>query len=358
MVAGSCHIILISLHKRINDCVMLKIALDAMGADNGIEPVVNGLLAALKNEAFKVFLVGDERLLKAFLDSCVLSKAILQRIEIVHTNDYIKMSEQASNANKRTDTSIYKAIQLTKMGDSNACVSAGHSGATMSLAILQIGRISGVSRPAICTCMPTITPNPSVILDAGANTDCKPEYLTDFAIMGYHYAKHVLGYSSPRVGLLANGEEDSKGNELTKQAFKILKQYDFFKGNVEGSDIFNGSVDVIVCDGFAGNLVLKASEGVANSISIILKQEIAKSPLSAIGYLFAKSAFKSLRTKIDYAEYGGAPLLGIKKPVIISHGKSNARAMECALYQAIKSCDSGICEIINDVFAESQKGQR
>lgn len=329
---------------------MLQIALDAMGADNGVEPIVCGLLQALQNREFKVYLVGDVALLKSSLDSKNLSSNLLQRIELLHTDDYIRMEEQASNANKRTTTSIYQAIKLVKEGSATACVSAGHSGATMSLSTLQIGRIKGVSRPAICTCMPTIENRCSIILDAGANTDCKPEYLVDFALMGFHYAKHVLHYDSPSVGLLANGEEDSKGNELTKQTFKLLKDYDFFKGNVEGSDIFNGSVDVIVCDGFMGNLVLKASEGVASSISTMLKAEIKKSFKSSLGYLLAKPAFEALKTKIDYAEYGGAPLLGIKRPVIISHGKSNTRAMECAIYQAIEACNSKICDKISEVF--------
>lgn len=329
---------------------MLKIALDAMGADNGIEPVVYGLLQALQKRDFKSYLIGDTALLKPFLDSKKLSSSILQNIELLHTDDYIRMEEQASNANKRTTASIYHAIGLVKNNEASACVSAGHSGATMSLATLQVGRIKGVSRPAICTCMPTIENRCSIILDAGANTDCKPEYLVDFALMGFHYAKHVLHYNSPRVGLLANGEEDSKGNDLTKQTFHLLKQYDFFKGNVEGSDIFNGSVDVIVCDGFMGNLVLKASEGVASSIGTILSEEIKKSPISSLGYLLAKPAFKALKAKIDYAEYGGAPLLGIKKPIIISHGKSNARAMETAIYQAIEACDSKICDKITEAF--------
>lgn len=336
---------------------MLKIALDAMGADDGIKPVVNGLLNALKQKQFHAYLIGEESLLKNFLDSCNISSDILQRLEIIHADDYIKMTEQASNANKRKETSIFQAIQLLKNEVVQACISAGHSGATMSLATLQIGRISGVSRPAICTCMPTITPNPSIILDAGANTDCKPEYLVDFAIMGYHYAKNVLGYNQPRVGILANGEEDSKGNELTKQAFKLLQSYEFFKGNVEGSDIFNGSVDVVVCDGFMGNLVLKASEGVASSINMILKQEIKSSVLNMLGYALLKKAFDNLKKKIDYAEYGGAPLLGIKKPVIISHGKSNARAIECAIYQAIQAIDSQICEIIQNAFLSQRQNE-
>ncbi len=329
---------------------MLRIALDAMGADNGVTPVLDGLISALSAKDFKVFLIGDENPIKACLDSKNLDSKLLNNIEIIHTDDYIKMTESASNATRRSETSIFKAIELVKDDLADACVSAGHSGATMSLATLKIGRISGVLRPAICTCMPTITENKSLILDAGANTDCKPEFLVHFAIMGYEYAKCVLGYENPRVGLLSNGEEDSKGNELTKQTFKMLKDFEFFKGNVEGSDIFNGSVDVIVCDGFMGNLVLKASEGVASSIGRILKDEAKKSFKRMFGFFLIKPALRALKMKMDYAEYGGAPLLGIKKPVIISHGKSNARAIECALYQAMRAYETKICDRITEAF--------
>ena len=329
---------------------MLRIALDAMGADNGVTPVLDGLISALSAKDFKVFLIGDENPIKACLDSKNLDSKLLNNIEIIHTDDYIKMTESASNATRRSETSIFKAIELVKDDLADACVSAGHSGATMSLATLKIGRISGVLRPAICTCMPTITENKSLILDAGANTDCKPEFLVHFAVMGYEYAKCVLGYENPRVGLLSNGEEDSKGNELTKQTFKMLKDFEFFKGNVEGSDIFNGSVDVIVCDGFMGNLVLKASEGVASSIGRILKDEAKKSFKRMFGFFLIKPALRALKMKMDYAEYGGAPLLGIKKPVIISHGKSNARAIECALYQAMRAYETKICDRITEAF--------
>ena len=200
--------------------------------------------------------------------------------------------------------------------------------------------------------MPNITDKPSIILDAGANTDCKPEYLVDFAIMGYEYAKNVVGFEKPRLGLLSNGEEDNKGNELTKATFKLLKSFDFFKGNVEGRDIFNGSVDVIVCDGFSGNLVLKASEGVAFAISNVLKKEIKSCICSMFGALFLGGVFKRLKKKMDHSEYGGAPLLGVQKVVIISHGSSNARAIECAIYQALHAISSDICAKLTTTFAQ------
>ncbi|PAF48885.1 phosphate acyltransferase [Helicobacter sp. 12S02232-10] len=324
---------------------MLKIVIDAMGADNGVLPIVEGVSKALSSKQFQAVLVGDESAIKP-----LISKGIADKIEIVHCSDFIRMEESASVAIKRKDSSIYIGTELVKECNADAIVSAGHSGATMSLATLKIGRIHGVSRPAICTLMPSITQNPSMILDAGANTDCKPEYLVDFAIMGYEYAKNVMGYANPKVGLLANGEEDSKGNELTKEAFKILKSYNFFKGNVESNDIFNGSVEVVVCDGFSGNIVLKAAEGVANSIGYILKSEIKSSIWGILGGLLLKGAFANLKKKMDYAEYGGAPLLGVNKTVIISHGKSNARAIECAVYQAIRAIESNVCDKIAQAF--------
>lgn len=324
---------------------MRKIAIDVMGADHGVEPIVLGVVEALKHREFQALIVGDEAKISPLLPS-----ELVNRVQIVHCLDYVKMEESATNASKRKETSIFVATELVREGKADALVSPGHSGATMSLATLKLGRIKGVSRPAICTTMPTINGNPSMILDAGANTDCKPEYLVDFAIMGHEYAKSVMGYANPRVGLLSNGEEDTKGNELTKATFPLLKEFEFFQGNVEGRDIFNGSIDVVVCDGFSGNLVLKASEGVASAISQILKQEIKKCPIRTLGAMLMKGAFKNLKKKIDHSEYGGAPLLGVKNVVIISHGSSNARAIECAVYQALHALDSDICAKLEKVF--------
>lgn len=333
---------------------MLKIVVDAMGADNGVEPIICGVKDSLssrllQNRPFKVILVGDEAKIKPKLEG--LDSKLLSQIDLLHTDEFISMNDQASLANKKKETSIFKSIELLKNNEGDAVVSAGHSGATMSLATLQVGRIKGVLRPAICTAMPTSGDTPSVILDVGANTDCKPEYLAGFAIMGYVYSKNIIGVEDPEVGLLSNGEEDTKGNELTKEAFKILKNYPFFKGNVEGADIFNSSVDVIVCDGFMGNLVLKASEGVASAISGIIKKEAKRNLVRSLGAGLMKGAFSALKKKVDYTEYGGAPLLGIKKPVIVSHGKSNQRAIECAIYQAIQSCEVDVCAKIEQAFA-------
>ena len=316
---------------------MVRIAIDAMGGDFGPEPIVKGCLKALKKQNFKPILVGkkDEIL-------PLLPKSYRDKISIVEADDVIEMSDAATDAVKRKESSIYKAMDLVKGGEADGVVSAGHSGATMTLATLRLGRLKGVLRPALVTLMPTKTGRRSVLLDVGANVDSKPEHLAQFAIMGGCYAEDMLKIKNPSIGLLANGEEDSKGNEVTKSAFKILDGYPGFKGNVEGSDIFNGSCDVITCDGFVGNLVLKASEGVASTISLLIKDYIRKSPVAITGALLMRKVFKLLKKEIDYAEVGGAPLIGIKGCAIVSHGKSNAKAIENAIYQAIRYVDTGV----------------
>ena len=329
---------------------MLRVAVDVMGADKGVAPIVLGALEALKKREFEAILVGDESQISPLISN--LPQNLKSRLSVRHCSDYIRMEDGATEALKRKDSSIYVATEIVKEGEADALVSPGHSGATMSLATMRIGRIKGISRPAICTLMPTTTTKPSMILDAGANTDCKSEYLVEFAIMGNEYATSVMGYENVRVGLLANGEEESKGNELTKEAFKLLREYPFFIGNVESGDIFNGSTDVIVCDGFSGNLVLKAAEGVASAVSKILKDDIKSSPIKMLGGILLKGSFANLKKKMDYAEYGGAPLLGVNKVVIISHGKSNERAIECAVYQALRALESKVCERIEKAFAK------
>jgi len=326
---------------------MVKIAIDAMGGDFGPEPIVKGTLQALKKKSFTPVLVGKKSKILP-----LLPKRYRDKILIIEADDVIAMGDAATDAVKRKESTIYKAVELVKNGEADGVVSAGHSGATMTLATLRIGRLSGVSRPALVTLMPTKTGRRSVVLDVGANVDSKPEHLAEFAIMGGCYAEDVLGIQEPSIGLLANGEEDSKGNEVTKAAFKLLQGYKGFKGNVEGGDIFNGSCDVITCDGFVGNLVLKTSEGVASTISILIKDYIKKSPIRITGALLMRRVFKLLKKEIDYAEVGGAPLIGIKGCAIVSHGKSNAKAIENAIYQAISYVDTGVNEHIIARLAE------
>ncbi|SFZ98817.1 Phosphate:acyl-ACP acyltransferase PlsX [hydrothermal vent metagenome] len=222
----------------------------------------------------------------------------------------------------------------------------------MTLATLRLGRLKGIARPALITFMPTRDGKRTTVLDVGANVDSKAEHLVQFAIMGGCYSKHVMGVKNPRIGLLANGEEKSKGNEVTKEAYKKLDGYNGFIGNVEGGDIFNGSCDVVTCDGFIGNLVLKTSEGVASTISGLIKDYIRKSPIAITGALLMRKVFKLLKKEIDYAEIGGAPLIGIKGCAIVSHGKSNAKAMENAIYQAISYVDTQVNEHILEKLQE------
>ncbi len=317
---------------------MLTIAIDAMGGDFGPAPIVEGTLQALRERNFKAILVGDITVLKSLIPNEYLDK-----ISFIEAADVLDMHEAATNALKRKETSIYKAVDLVKDKTADAVVSMGHSGATMSLATLRIGRLKGVLRPAIATIMPTaIAGKLSLVLDVGANVDCKAEHLAQFAIMGEAYAKDVLKITKPKVGLLSNGEEESKGNEITKEAFAALKKLESFVGNVEGNNVFDGSVDVIVCDGFVGNILLKASEGVADSITKIIKQNVRRSPLAIAGAVLMRKVFKVLKKQVDYAEYGGAPLIGINGCAIIGHGKSNAKAVKNAIFQAISFSSSNI----------------
>jgi len=322
---------------------MIKIAIDAMGGDFGPEPIVKGTIEALKESKFEAILVGkkDEIL-------SLLPKGYKDKVSIVEADDVIDMGDAATDALKRKESSIYKAIELVREGKADGVVSAGHSGATMSLATLRLGRLKHVLRPALATLMPTKVGQRSILMDAGANVDCKPEHLHQFGIMGYYYAKDMLKIESPRVGLLANGEEDSKGNEVTKETFTMLKNEQGFIGNVEGNNIFDGSCDVIICDGFIGNLVLKASEGVASTISFFIKEYIRKSPIAITGALLMRKVFKLLKKEIDYAEIGGAPLIGIKGCAIVSHGKSNPKAIKNAIFQAIRYVNTGVNEHIEN----------
>ena len=321
---------------------MIKIAIDAMGGDFGPTPIIDGLLSALrKDRYFTAIAIGDKEQLEPLIPSNYTS-----RIEILDTKDVISMHDSATEALKRKESTIYKAVELVKEGDAHALVSAGHSGASMSLATLRIGRLKGVSRPAIATIMPTSENQNTLVLDVGANVDCDAKNLFEFAIMGQVYAEDVLKIDEPLTGLLSNGEEESKGNEMSKEAHELLMKLPNFSGNVEGNDIFNGSVDVVVCDGFVGNIVLKTAEGVADTIGKIIKKNLRRSLISIAGAVLMRKVFKKLKIKVDYAEYGGAPLLGVKAPVIIAHGKSNAKAIQNAIFQAISAANSNLNEDI------------
>ena len=326
----------------------IRVAIDAMGGDLGPEPIIEGLIQALDEINFKAILVGNKDEILSYLPQFYLDS-----IEILDCNDVISMSDAATDALRRKDSSIFKAVELVREKRADAVVSAGHSGATMTLATLRIGRLPNVNKPPLATLMPNVNGSKSLLLDVGAVTDCKPRNLYEFAVMGKAYAQEVMGIYNPKIGLLSNGEEDSKGNELTKETFPMLKEIDGFIGNVEGRDIFNGSVDVIVTDGFTGNVVLKTSEGVASTIIDLMRQNIKKSIPAKIGALLMKrKVFTNLKKQIDYAEYGGAPLLGVKGCAIISHGSSNAKAIKNAIFQAIKFANSNINKKIETALEE------
>ena len=326
---------------------MVKIAIDAMGGDFGPTPIIEGLIRALKKDRhFEAIAVGKESELRLLIPT-----KFDHRITIIDTDDIISMTDHATDALKRKQSTAYLAIELVRNGEADAYVSAGHSGASMSLATLRIGRIKGVTRPAIATLMPTSDVHNTLVLDVGANVDCDANNLLEFAIMGQVYAEDVLNIDDPLVGLLSNGEEESKGNEVTKEAFSKLTNIHNFAGNVEGNDIFKGTVDVVVCDGFIGNIMLKAAEGIAETIGKIIKNNLKRSLISITGAVLMRKVFKKLKLRVDYAEYGGAPLLGVKAPVIIAHGKSNAKAMQNAIFQAISAADSNLNSDIEEKLA-------
>jgi len=329
---------------------MIRIAIDAMGGDFGPEPIIEGVVQALEEKKFMPILVGDKEEILSLLPQYYIDK-----VEIVEAGDVIDMSDQATNALKRKDSSIYKAVELVRNKEADAVLSAGHSGATMTLATLRIGRLPHISKPALATLMPSLGKNKTLVLDVGAVTDCTPQNLYEFGAMGEAYVEKLLNLKNPRVGLLSNGSEDSKGNALTKEAFVLLKNLRGFVGNVEGKDIFNGKVDVIVCDGFTGNIMLKASEGVVTTVFELMKQYIRKSLPAKIGALMMrKKVFANMKRQVDKDEYGGAPLLGVDGCAIVSHGASNAKAIKNAIFQAILFVQSGVNSQIEELLTEKE----
>ncbi|MBA4371903.1 MAG: phosphate acyltransferase PlsX [Thermodesulfovibrio sp.] len=308
----------------------MLIALDAMGGDYAPTINIEGALDTVNEQNdINVILVGNEPLIRQELRG---KRFDPDRLRIRHASQVIEMHDAPSAAiRKKKDSSIRIGIDLVKAGEADAFVSAGHSGVVMATSLLLLGTSQGVDRPAIATLMPTLK-EPFILLDVGANVDCKPENLLQFGLMGNTYCKLVLGRSEPKVALLSIGEEDSKGNELTKEAFKLLKNTSLnFIGNVEGKDLFTGKADVILCDGFIGNIALKVSEGLAEAILKMLKQEITSGSAGRLGYLMLKPAFRNFKKRTDYDEYGGAPLLGINGASIISHGRSTSKAIKNAL---------------------------
>ena len=324
----------------------MKIAVDAMGGDHGVSPNVEGALRATRESSVSVILVGDQTAIQSQLDQLSGKKS---NIEIFHASQVVGMQESpALVARKKRDSSIWKATELVKTKQADALVSAGSTGATMVSAFFLLGSITGVERPAIAATLPT-RQGKAILLDVGATVDCTARQLYQFGIMGYEYGKHLLGIDRPRVGLLSIGEEDTKGNEVTKEAFKYLKESHInFIGNIEGRDVYSGNADVIVSDGFIGNVALKISEGLADAIKQMLMREIAQSTLGRLSYLFISGPLLRLRRKTDYAEFGGAPLLGIEGISLICHGRSSSKAIKNAILQAQTLAKGGLIEQIRD----------
>lgn len=306
----------------------IRIALDAMGGDNAPDEIVKGALLALDEYPdVEILLVGREEVVREKLGGTVPS-----RIELVDAREVVDMSDNAlAPLRRKRNSSIRICANLVAEGKAHAMASAGHTGAAMTSAYKVLGTIDGVSRPALAAILPNAKGH-VVLLDVGANVDAKPENLREFAVMGHFYAQMIFGVAEPRVGLLSVGEEEGKGNQVTKETFRILKETGLnFMGNAEGRDVFNGNADVIVCDGFTGNVVLKASESLAEMMSKMIKEEIMRSMTRKLGALLVKGAFDDLKKRTDYSEYGGAPLLGVNGGCIISHGRSNAKAVKNAV---------------------------
>ena len=348
------------------------IALDAMGSDRAPKPEIEGAIHAARNYGVRVLLVGPEATIKAELDRHPSASRL--PIEVVHASEVITMEDKAVQAVRaKRDSSMRVGLRLVREGKAAGFVTAGNTGAAMASAKMVLGALQGVDRPALAAVFPTAPGTAAILLDVGANVDCKPHNLEQFAVMGEIYFRSMFGgpmfgaprfgdlktgrsgfsaARSPRVGLLSIGEEETKGNELTRESFQLLKRLPLnFVGNVEGRDLFNGHVDVIVADGFVGNVALKISEGVANLVRTVLKESLKSTITRQVGYLLSRSAFSDFKKRIDHTEYGGAPLLGVKGVCIITHGSSNANAIKNAVRVAAEFSQRHINESIEQGLA-------
>ncbi len=328
---------------------MTKIAVDAMGGDHAPAAEVAGAVAAAAEYGTGVILVGQEDRVRAELSR---HETAGLPIEVAHASQVVAMDESPLTAVRRKkDSSIRVSANLMSDDRVSAVVSAGNTGAVMATTKLVMGGLPVVDRPALTTVLPTQKGKPAILLDVGANVDCKPMHLEQFAIMGDIYSHKIFGVRRPRVGLLSIGEEDSKGNELTKEAFKALKRAPInFVGNVEGRDIFAGDTDVIVCDGFTGNVALKLSEGVFETFTTMLGEELQRTLAAKVGYMLAQNAFHQLKRRLDYSEYGGAPLLGLAGLTVVCHGRSNANAFKNAVRVAREFCERDVNGVIEQEF--------
>jgi len=334
----------------------MKIVLDAMGGDYAPQVTVEGSVLAAQELGLEVVLVGREEAIRQALEKHDTSRLSLP---IVHASQVIEMTDKPAQAVKaKKDSSMIVGMDLIKKGEAQAFVSAGNSGGVMVAALFRLGRIKGIQRPALCAILMG-REGPLCILDVGANTDCKPLCLLQFAIMGSVYMERVLGIEKPRVGIVSTGEEEGKGSQLVLEAYQLLKRSGLnFIGNVEGKDLFSGLADVVVTDGFTGNVMIKLAEGVADFLGGDIEEEIKRSPLTALGGLLAKPAFRRVKSRLDYSEYGGVPLLGVDGVVIVAHGRSNAKAMKNALRMAKQTVEGEMIEAIKEEIERRVEGER
>jgi glycerol-3-phosphate acyltransferase PlsX len=339
------------------------IALDAMGSDRAPKPEIEGAIHAARSYGVRVLLIGPEATIRAELDRHPAASRL--PLEIVHASEIITMEDKAVQAVRaKRDSSMRVGLRLVREGRAAGFVTAGNTGAAMATAKMVLGALHGVDRPALAAVFPTAPGTAAILLDVGANVDCKPHNLEQFAVMGEVYFRSMFGETMfgrsgfgagrrPRVGLLSIGEEETKGNELTRESFQLLKRLPLnFVGNVEGRDLFNGHVDVIVADGFVGNVALKISEGVANLVRTVLKESLKATITSQVGAMLSRSAFSDFKKRIDHTEYGGAPLLGLKGVCIITHGSSNANAIKNAVRVAAEFAERHVNESIERGLAE------
>lgn len=322
----------------------MRVAVDGMGGDNSPEAVVKGSILAAKEYDVSIIIAGPEETIKNELKKYNFEG---DKIKVVNASEVISPNESPVAAiRKKKDSSINKILNMVKDGEADAAVSAGSTGAFMAGSLFIVGRIKGIDRPAISPIIPGKN-NPFMLIDCGANVDCKPVNLVQFALMGKIYFESVLKYKNPTIGLINNGAEEEKGNKLTKTVYKLLKDAPVnFVGNVEPRDISSGNVNILVCDGFVGNTVLKMYEGVATNIFSMLKKEIMSSTRSKLGGLLLKPVVKNFKKKFDYSEYGGAPFVGINGICVKAHGSSDAKAFKNAIKQAINIYNNGVIDKI------------
>ena len=329
-----------------------------MGADRAPKPEVEGAILAARHYGVKILMVGQQDVVRAELDSHPVWRRL--PIEIVHASEVIGMHEKAAQAvRSKRDSSMRVGLRLVRDGKADGFVSAGNTGAAMATAKMVLGALPGVDRPALATAFPTILGTATILIDVGANVDSKAQNLQQFAIMGDVYFRTIFSgrfptAEHPRVGLLSIGEEESKGNDLTREAYKLIKDLPLnFVGNVEGRDLFNGEADVLVCDGFVGNVALKISEGLAEAVRFLLKQSLQATITRQVGFLLSRQAFVDFKKRLDYSEYGGAPLLGIKGVCIVSHGSSNANAIKNAVRVASEFANRKLNRVIEERIAQA-----